>query len=108
MNGYAKILEEDYNEYLDDNAKQFIKLIKYNSKRMGLLIDDLLAFSRLARKDLSVSKINMNALVKSVIDSDFISEIENTELVITDLLPKGDEGLIKTVWINLISNAIKY
>src|ERR1019366_9108262 len=52
VNSYAQILEEDYGEKLDADGKQMLKNIENNGKKMGKLIDDLLAFSRLGRKEL--------------------------------------------------------
>ncbi len=77
---------------------------------MGQLIDDLLAFSKLGRKEVAVSNINMSAFVKSIIAELFSEDKEsNVEFKLKTLLhAKGDQSLIKQVWINLISNAIKY
>jgi len=77
---------------------------------MGQLIDDLLAFSKLGRKEVTVSNINMKVLVKSVKDDLLFDDKENKTEFKVDTLPpaKGDQSLIKQVWINLISNAIKY
>jgi len=110
INGYAKILEEDYGEKLDFDGKRALHSIMHNSKKMGQLIDDLLAFSKLGRKEVTVSDINMTALVRSVKVDLLIEDRENkVEFNIKALLPaKGDQSLIKQVWINLISNAIKY
>ena len=77
---------------------------------MGLLIDDLLAFSKLGRKQVTATAIDMNRLVNSVI-ADIAIEENGTipKFEVADLLPaNGDQSLIKQVWINLISNAIKY
>ena len=77
---------------------------------MGELIDDLLAFSKLGRKEVTFSEINMTALVKSVKEELLVEDNENLpEFNVNSLPPaKGDQALIKQVWINLISNAIKY
>jgi light-regulated signal transduction histidine kinase (bacteriophytochrome) len=87
----------------------FHAIIK-NSNKMGILIDDLLAFSKLGRKQVSSVNINMTALVNGVISDIEIEKGENTPLFeLDDLAPaNGDPSLIKQVWVNLISNAIKY
>jgi len=110
INGYAKILEEDYTAKFDLDGINALHSITHNSKKMGQLIDDLLAFSKLGRKQVSVSDINMTALVKSISDELLMEDRESrTELKVNVLPPaKGDQSLIKQVWINLISNAIKY
>ena len=77
---------------------------------MGVLIDDLLAFSKLGRKQVTISEGSMTDLVQAVRDEIIFDEWENAPVfTIGDLLPaKADKALIKQVWINLISNAIKY
>jgi len=110
INGYAKIIEEDYAGKLDLDGVSAIHSITHNSRKMGQLIDDLLAFSKLGRKQVTVSDLNMTALVKSIKDELLFEDKENkTEFVLNILPPaKGDNALIKQVWINLLSNAIKY
>ena len=110
INGYTQILVEDYGDSIDADAKKILDAIIHNSKKMGFLIDDLLAFSKLGRKEVSTSKINMTALVRSVISEIIIEKTENTPNFELENLAtsNGDPSLIKQVWINLISNAIKY
>lgn len=109
INGYAKILHEDYTTILDEDGMNTLNAIMKNSKRMGELIDDLLAFSRLGRKIVTVSEINMSVLVKAVTEEAMVGNNGDVEFEIKELLPaKGQQALIKQVWVNLISNAIKY
>ena len=76
---------------------------------MGELIDDLLTFSRLGRTALTTSEINMTALVNSVIEEEMIGNSNEIEFVVNELQSsKGTQTLIKQVWVNLISNAIKF
>ena len=110
ISGYAKILEEDYSEKFDADGTLVLHSILRNSKKMGELIDDLLAFSKLGRKQVMVSEINMTALVTLVREELLFENGENIPEFNMNKLPpaKGDQALIKQVWINLISNAIKY
>ena len=110
IHGYTRILMEDYAEKFDPDGTKVLHSIIYNSKKMGQLIDDLLAFSKLGRKQVKVSEINMNALVNLTIGELLFEEGENVPQFKIEELPlaKGDQSLIKQVWINLISNAIKY
>jgi len=110
INGYSKILVEDYAEKFDADGKKVLHSIMHNSKKMGDLIDDLLAFSKLGRKPVTVSDVNMNNLVKLVREELIFEEGENFPVFTIKLLPaaKVDQSLIKQVWINLVSNAIKY
>ncbi|RKR85355.1 phospho-acceptor domain-containing protein [Mucilaginibacter gracilis] len=110
INGYAQILEEDYLDKLDADGMAVLHAIRNNSKRMGQLIDDLLAFSKLGRKEVAFSDINMNNIVKTIKDEFLADDVnKRLEFNIAEIPPaKGDQSLIKQVWINLISNAIKY
>jgi PAS domain S-box-containing protein len=109
VDGYARILEEDYGNTFDDEGKRLLSVIKYNAKKMGALIDDLLSFSRLGKKELKKTDLNMNELIEAA-----LYEIEKftphrAEVKIKKLHPaKGDYGLINQVVVNLLSNAIKY
>jgi PAS domain S-box-containing protein len=109
VNGYATILAEDYSGKLDADANAMIETIKRNAVRMGELIDGLLAFSRLGRKELVTTRLDMNALVDSAIEE---LNAANTMPVswIRPGLPEalGDRLLIRQVWLNLLSNALKY
>lgn len=109
VNGYAKMLEEDYKDLFDNEGKRLLGEVQKNAKKMGTLIDDLLAFSRLGRKEVERSSIDMNKLVEAA-----IREIEQTvhhtaTIHFNSLIPvMADYALMLHVMINLISNAIKY
>ena len=109
INGYSKILQEDFSSDIGRDGMKALDAILNNSKKMGDLIDDLLTFSRLGRTALATSEINMAALVQSTIDEETNGDTQNIEFTIKDLLPShGTASLIKQVWVNLISNAIKF
>ena len=110
INGYTSILLEDYADRFDADGMKVLDSVLHNSKRMGRLIDDLLAFSKLGRKQVSVSQIDMQCLVNLVWE-DLLFEDGETRVTfkVNELPPaQGDQPLIKQVWTNLISNAIKY
>lgn len=109
IDGFSKILLEESTE-LSEGSHLCLSRIRHNTQRMGQLIDDLLAFSRLSRQEIVVKKIDLTALLKQVLD-DFRPEIEARHIGLHhDPMPpcKGDASLLKQVWVNLISNAIKY
>ncbi|MDB5208383.1 MAG: Phytochrome-like protein cph1 [Flavisolibacter sp.] len=110
INGYTRIIMEDYAGKFDADGTKVLNSIMHSSKKMGELIDDLLAFSKLGRKQVTVSAINMSALVEMVREELSFEDDENIPEFKVQELPdaKGDQSLIKQVWINLISNAIKY
>jgi signal transduction histidine kinase len=109
VNGYAKILEEDYGDRLDDEGRRLLTVVQNNAKKMGVLIDDLLTFSRLGRKEIKKSVINMTALVENVLAELHTSQQFKTVVTISDLHPAiADTTLMNQVWENLLSNAIKY
>jgi light-regulated signal transduction histidine kinase (bacteriophytochrome) len=101
-------LEEDYAAKLDDGALRILNLIKGNSHKMSTLIDDLLNFSKLGKKEISKSIINMDELVKEVVNG-LKNTANNTNFKISHLpFAFADYALLRQVLINLLSNAIKY
>ncbi len=109
IDGYGDILLTDYNDQLDEEARRLLNIIMTNARYMGQLIDDLLNLSKLGRKDLMKYKTDMNVLVSEVISEQRILTSSNVKIIAGDLLPAlCDPQLIKQVWVNLISNAVKY
>lgn len=110
INGFVDILTEDYGSQLDDEGKRICRIIKQNAQRMGQLIDDLLAFSRITRQEIVQSKIDMAGLVQAVYDELADPASKEKTSFLMEPLPDcfGDPSLIRQVVINLISNAIKY
>jgi PAS domain S-box-containing protein len=109
INGYAEILNEDYGTKLDDEGKRIIEIIRDNTTRMGILIDDLLSFSRLGRKEIQMTEIDMNEMAKEVMVELNISMAHHAKIKIGKLHKvKADYSLLRQVMFNLISNAVKY
>jgi PAS domain S-box-containing protein len=109
INGYAQMIQEDHPLACDDEAKRMLNVIRNNAKKMGVLIDDLLAFSRMGRKELAMLPINFNKLVEPIIAEGIINAPANTRITVRPLHnTQGDPALLSQVYINLISNAIKY
>lgn len=109
LNGYSKVLEEDYGHLFDNEAKRLLGKIQSNANRMGILIDDLLAFSRLGRKAVQKSLVKMDRMVKEVAEEVETTTVHSAQIIQLSLPDAyADPSLLRQVWLNLISNAIKY
>ena len=111
IDGFGEILLKDYSEAFDAEGKHTLQVIMGNAKHMGQLIDDLLNLSRLGRTQLAVKKVDMREVVDDVIQamSMMDPQVAKTEINIQALKPcHCDISLVRQVWINLISNAVKY
>jgi PAS domain S-box-containing protein len=110
IDGYSKILQEDYVSQMDPEATRLIDIVRRNARRMGQLIDDLLDFSRLGRKELALNTIHMNSLVDNIKQELLVlekgREVEFTIHPLVDVA--ADFSMIRQVWINVILNALKY
>jgi PAS domain S-box-containing protein len=108
IDGYAAMLEEDCRESLDEKGRRYLSVVRDSSRRMGTLIDDLLAFSRLGRQPVANREVNCDSLVREVIAETLGTAA--SPLIRVDSLPsaRGDRALLRQVWVNLIANAIKY
>lgn len=110
IHSYANVFLEDYANTLDDEGKRLINIILKNGKKMGLLIDDLLSFSQLGRKELIKTKLSMNDLVSGIWNELYRAEENRNIKFILQPLPdaNAEKTTIQQVWVNLISNALKY
>jgi light-regulated signal transduction histidine kinase (bacteriophytochrome) len=109
IHGYMNIFHEEYADKFDDEANRLINIIIKNAKKMGQLIDDLLAFSRMGRKEISRVPVDFNKLVEPVITELKNNTPDKTKFILHVLHnTQGDPSLIAQVYANLISNAIKY
>lgn len=107
--GYSKMLEEDFNDKLDEKGIRLLNVIRHNANSMSNLIDALLEFAKLGRKELSKTKIDSPKFVRHILEGIKLSTPHKTEIKVGELPPVyGDSNLLSQVWINLISNAIKY
>ncbi|MBE7552049.1 MAG: PAS domain S-box protein [Anaerolineales bacterium] len=110
IDGYTRILMEDYEPILDSEGQRVCAVIRQQTQRMSQLIDDLLAFSRLSRAQMQAVPIDMERLVHAVFDELTAAESRaRLDFCIGDLPPAlGDPTLIRQVWVNLLSNALKF
>lgn len=110
INGFAKILLDDYGPSLDEEGIRLLHILRENAKNLSTLIDDLLSFSRLQRMELERNQIDMGILVEEVCNELYV--LENTGNIEFEIgtLPEaiGDISMIRQVWRNLIGNSIKF
>ena len=110
IDGFSRILLEEHAPTLAPEAQHHLNVVRRNSQRMGLLIDDLLAFSRLSRQPLNRQLVRSADLARQCVD-ELRAEQQGrrVEIAIGDLPAcQADPVLLKQVWINLLANALKY
>lgn len=110
MDGFAELLKKNQHDRLDEKGRRHLQIISDAARKMGALIDDLLVFSRMGRQEMQRDLVNMNELVKDSIaqyEPDCADrKIEWNISPLPDV--QGDCAMLKQVWLNLISNALKY
>lgn len=108
--GFAGKLERHLGEQLDEKGHHYLEVISSAAQRMAQLIDDLLVFSRLGRGAMRMQPVDMQSLVdeaRALTDSDTVGR--RIEWKVAPLpVVVGDENMLRTVWQNLIGNAVKY
>jgi light-regulated signal transduction histidine kinase (bacteriophytochrome) len=110
MSGFVQLLEKRLQEQPDEEVHHYATAIAAASLKMGLLIDDLLAFSRMGRMEMKKKKVGLNVLVREII-RDIQHEVEQRDIKWEiDELPEvfGDKSLLRIALFNLISNAAKF
>ena len=110
IDGFGRILADSLSLDQIDGAQRYLGVIRENAQQMGRLIDDLLSFSRLSRQPLRKLVFDPRELIDQVVTT-LSAELQGREINITiaDLpVCLGDANLLKQVWVNLISNAIKF
>jgi signal transduction histidine kinase len=110
INGFSRALLEDYGPQLESQAQSYLNSIAKGAEKMGQLINDLLAFSRLGRTKMSSAAIDMDELVRSVFDELQCAASQRTlECNVQPIPPaRGDRAMIRQVLVNLLSNAVKF
>lgn len=108
--GYGELLQKQAFSSLDDKSRRYMKTILESAKRMGNLIDDLLAFSRIGRAETKKTKVDLTQLANEVV-AELGQETKGRDIVWKiGVLPncRGDRSMLKLVLVNLISNAVKF
>lgn len=110
INGFSQALLEDYGERFDDLGKNYLDRIRAATQRMGQLIDDLLALSRVTRSELQVQPINLSQLAAEIAE-ELQQEDPNRQVqwsIAPTLIGYGDPRLLRVVLVNLLGNAWKF
>ena len=110
MVGYTELLQKNTSSVVDDKGRRYMMMVLESGKRMGALIDDLLAFSRIGRAETRETRVSLEQLVKEV-QNEVWHETEGRNVTwkigpLPDLY--GDRSMLKLVLVNLISNAVKF
>ena len=110
MDGYSKVLLEDYSDLLDEAGKTYLGHIRSSTRQMDELIDNLLKLSRLNRTQMQIEEVNLSEIVQGIIsglkDNDPLRKVEVT--IADEIKVEGDKKLLTIALENLISNAWKF
>jgi len=110
IDGFAGVLNKKYAQELPEEARKLVELVHAGAVKMGRLIEDLLRFSRLNRQPLARKKVALSTLVQDIL-GELRKEQEGrtVEIIVGELSDcVADAALLKQVFVNLISNALKY
>jgi len=112
IDGFSKLLIDDKNKSIGEETRHHLERIRANVAHMASLIDDLLEFARCGRKSLDFGKLDMASLAEHAAEQARSTRLNEAVMPTIEIgeLPaaRGDETLIRQVWVNLLDNAVKY
>jgi PAS domain S-box-containing protein len=110
ISGFSRIVLEDHSTGMDADGLRYLQLVEKSALQMGQLIDDLLTFSRTGRQALNVQPVITADVVNAALDDlKAMQENRRVNISIGDLADcEADPSLLRQVWLNLLSNALKY
>jgi light-regulated signal transduction histidine kinase (bacteriophytochrome) len=108
--GYAELLRRQASSALDEKSLRYLDTIQASSKRMGALIDDLLAFSRIGRAETKMARVELDRLIEDVVTEQRRDAADRDISWKIARLPActGDRAMLRLVFVNLVSNAVKF
>lgn len=110
LDGFSQALLQDFSVDVPETGQRYLRIIRESAQKMAQLIDDLLAFSRVGRQQPKMRSVDHGMLVRNALQQLAPThEGRQVELRI-GALPhsEGDPAMLNQVWINLLSNALKY
>ena len=111
IDGFSRALLEDYADKLDSGGRRLLYLVRNNTVKLSNLIDDISAFSRIGCAEMQPAPLDMEALVRDILDVPLAPAIAGRALTI-DIGPlppaRGDPAMLGRVWTNLLDNAVKF
>ncbi len=111
IDGYSRLLLEEYKETLDEEGQRFLKNVRTSAEQMNQLIEDLLAYSRMERRDLQIIPIDLIAMLDALI-LEREQELTHRNIKVDNRLPfqkiMGDRESLRQILDNLIDNAVKF
>ncbi len=110
VDGFSRMLEEDYTQKIDDEGRRILGVVRSETRKMGQLIDDLLSFSRIGRREINMTEIDMETLARAICDELVtLNPGRSIDLRIGSLPSAGgDQAMVRQVLVNLVSNALKF
>jgi len=109
ITGFSGLLNEEFGDDLNDEAKRYLDIIQSGTKQMAQLIDDLLQFSRVGRIELQKKVFDPLPIIHEIIKKENVNNSNKTEFIFNPIAKiYGDANTITLVFTNLISNAIKF
>jgi PAS domain S-box-containing protein len=110
IDGFSRKVVANFSDKLGDEGCRQLQVVRDNAQKMGALIDDLLAFSGIGRRDIALQLLDMDQMVRGVVDELRALEPQRAIAFAFTPLPKirGDAAMLRQVWVNLLTNAIKF
>jgi PAS domain S-box-containing protein len=110
VDSFSRILLDEFGPELNDEGKRLLNIVRGEAQRMGYLIDDLLAFSRMGRQEIQATSCDMTLLAQRAFEQVDAEARDRVRHFTLKALPPayGDRAMLRQVFFNMVSNAVKY